>query len=161
MRGVTQVDNQLEVRIPRDAKRDDADLRTAVLQALMLDSLVPSTVDARVASGRVTLSGTAECQFQRQEAEFIVSNVVGVTEIDDAIVLLPPESNTDELERALHNALQRNAGLNAASIRVDRSEGAVTLTGAVRSWGEHDAALATAWAAPGVTSVDDRIRVEY
>jgi hypothetical protein len=44
---VISVDNQLRVRLMNDAKRDDADLRGDVLQALMLDSVIPKTVDAR------------------------------------------------------------------------------------------------------------------
>jgi osmotically-inducible protein OsmY len=39
------------------------------------------------------------------------------------------------------------------------ASGIVVLSGAVGSWGEHDDAVATAWSAPGVTSVDDRIMV--
>jgi hypothetical protein len=31
----------------------------------------------------------------------------------------------------------------------------------VRSWAEHDEAIAAAWAGPGVTEVADRIKVEY
>jgi len=41
------------------------------------------------------------------------------------------------------------------------SNGTVVVTGTVSSWSEHDAALAAAWAAPGVTSVDDEIVVAY
>src|ERR1700675_4641565 len=65
---VKSVDNQLEVRILNDDRRDDADLRGSVLQALMLYSIVPSTIDAKVDAGWVTLTGTAEWQFQRDEA---------------------------------------------------------------------------------------------
>lgn len=39
--------------------------------------------------------------------------------------------------------------------------GMVTVSGVVRSWAEHDNAIAAAWAASGVTEVDDRIVVEY
>jgi osmotically-inducible protein OsmY len=35
------------------------------------------------------------------------------------------------------------------------------LGGAVSSWDERDAAVAAAWAAPGVAAVEDRIVVEY
>jgi len=42
------------VRLLNANRRDDADLRGAVLQALMLDALVPSTVDATVRDGLVT-----------------------------------------------------------------------------------------------------------
>jgi len=55
--GVEMVNNELQVRILDAQRRDDADLRGAVLQALMLDSLVPSTIDARVDEGWVTLTG--------------------------------------------------------------------------------------------------------
>jgi osmotically-inducible protein OsmY len=37
----------------------------------------------------------------------------------------------------------------------------VTLSGVVRSWAEHDEAIAAAWATPGVTEVHDHIKVEY
>src|SRR6266540_150583 len=53
--GVTDVDNQLDVRLLTHDRRTDADLRGAVLQALALDSLVPATVDATAKDGVVTL----------------------------------------------------------------------------------------------------------
>jgi len=37
-----------------------------VLRALHFDSLIPETIDARVDDGWVTLTGTAEWQYQRQ-----------------------------------------------------------------------------------------------
>src|SRR5882672_12511299 len=41
--GVTSVKNELQVRLLNDSRRADADVRGDVLQALMLDSLVPDT----------------------------------------------------------------------------------------------------------------------
>jgi osmotically-inducible protein OsmY len=41
------------------------------------------------------------------------------------------------------------------------SSGTVTPSGQVLSWPERDAAVAAAWAAPGVSSVDDRLTVSY
>jgi osmotically-inducible protein OsmY len=72
--GVIGVQNELDVRLLDDSKRDDAELRGDVLQALMLDSLIPTTVDARARNGSVTLSGTADWQYQRDEAEFLAAN---------------------------------------------------------------------------------------
>ena len=46
--GVKSVRDELEVRILNKDRRADADLRGDVLQALMLDSIVPSTIDAKV-----------------------------------------------------------------------------------------------------------------
>jgi hypothetical protein len=42
VQGVTSVNNELQVRLLTEARRDDADIRAAALQALMLDSLVPA-----------------------------------------------------------------------------------------------------------------------
>src|SRR5689334_1918179 len=75
--GVTSVDNRLQVKLLNDRKRTDADIRGDVLQALMLDSLVPATVDAQVEDGLVTLTGTTEWQYQKDEADHVASNVMG------------------------------------------------------------------------------------
>jgi osmotically-inducible protein OsmY len=46
-------------------------------------------------------------------------------------------------------------------VEVESAGGKVTLRGSVRSWAERDAALDAAWAAPGVTAVDDRLEIAY
>jgi BON domain len=53
--GVTGVKDELQVQILNSDRREDAELRGDVLQALMLDSLVPTSVDAQVRDGFVTL----------------------------------------------------------------------------------------------------------
>jgi osmotically-inducible protein OsmY len=158
--GVKKVDNDLDVRLLDDERRDDADVRGSVLQALELDSLVPSTIDASVTDGTVTLTGTASYQFQRDEAEYVAGNIGGVYWIDNQIAL-KPEVHADDVDRRIENAFKRDAKLDADAVTVATSDGTVTLSGGVRSWAEHDAALAAAWAAPGVTDVDDRIYVDY
>jgi len=61
---------------------------------------------------------------------------------------------------SIRNAFWRSAALGEAGLSVDTmSYGTVILTGMVRSRAEHDEAVATAWSAPGVTAVDDRIVV--
>jgi osmotically-inducible protein OsmY len=60
--------NELDVRLNENARRHDDQLRADILQALMLNSSVPSTVDVRVDQGFVTLVGTAERQHERDEA---------------------------------------------------------------------------------------------
>src|SRR6266404_511706 len=85
--GVTSVDNKLQVKLMNDQKRADAEIRGDVLQALMLDSLVPKTIDAKVDDGFVTLTGTADWQYQRDEAEFVAANVVGALDLFDEIDL--------------------------------------------------------------------------
>jgi len=158
--GVKSVENKLEVQLMDGGKREDADLRGDVLQALMLDSLVPKTVDATVDDGLVTLTGTADWQYQRDEAEFIAGNVPGVIAVFDEISLKPSPSATD-VKHSIKEAFKRNAKLDADELTVTTSNGTATIEGVVSSWAEHDEAVAAAWFSPGVNDVDDQIVVAY
>jgi len=159
--GVTSVENDLQVRILNEDKREDAELRGDVLQALMLDSLVPKTVDAKVDYNYVTLKGTAEWQYQRDEAEFIAGNVPGVIGVDDQIKLKTPSADAGDVKDSIQDAFKRNARLDADDLSVKTSNGTVTIEGVVSSCDEHDEAMTAAWAAPGVTAIKDRMTVEY
>jgi len=160
VRGVASIANELRVLLPAADRRGDEDLRGDVLEALMLDTAVPMTVDAQARDGFITLTGTTQWHYQRQAAEARASGVPGVTGIDNAITLTQAP-DADAARAAITEAFQRNAALDADTLSVETSAGGlVILTGAVSCWAAHDQAVAAAWAAPGVTQVDDRIRVE-
>ncbi len=159
--GVTSVENQLKVKLLNDERRADADLRGDVLQALMLDSLVPATVDAKVEDGFVSLTGTADYQYQRDEAEFVASNIVGALDVYDEIELTYPTPDAGDVQESIKKAFKRNAAIDANELTISTHNGTVSIGGTVGSWAEHDEALDAAWAAPGVTSVDDRMTVSY
>jgi osmotically-inducible protein OsmY len=159
--GTKRVENELEVKLLNEDRMADADLRGAVLQALMLNAIVPPTVDAKVDDGTVALSGIADFQFERDEAEYVADNIRGVVWVDDEIELAVPSPDPGDVKHSIKKAMERDAKLDAEGVNVDSFNGTVRLSGAVRSWAEHDAALSAAWAAPGVSSVDDRIYVEY
>ena len=146
--------------MPSKRRREDTELRGDILQALILDGLIPTTVDARVTGGFVTLTGTASWQYQRDEAKFIVANVPGVFAIEDQIKLITSPDGRD-IKNDISGAFARSARLDAGGLSVSTSPGSVTLAGVVRSWAEHDEAIAAAWAAPGVTKVHDHIKVQY
>jgi osmotically-inducible protein OsmY len=159
--GVTKVKNDLQVRILDADRREDSAVRGAVLQALMLDSLVPSTIDATVKDGSVTLSGSASWQFERDEAEMVAMNVIGVTGLEDQIYLTGDLPDAYDITDSIKKALKRNAKLDADDISVATKGKTVTVSGVVGSWSEHDAAIDAAWAAPGVHEVEDHVLVEY
>jgi osmotically-inducible protein OsmY len=159
--GVISVDNQLQVKLMNDDKRADADLRGDVLQALMLDNLVPTTVDAKVEDGFVTLTGTADWQYQRDEAEFVASNIVGALDVFDEIELNDPTPEAGDVQESIKKAFKRNAAVDGDDLYISTDNGTVTINGNVSSWAEHDEAIDAAWAAPGVTSVDDEMTVAY
>jgi osmotically-inducible protein OsmY len=159
--GVTSLDNKLQVRLLTEGRRDDADLRGDVLQALMLDSLVPRTVDAKVDSGVVTLTGMAEWQYQRDEAEFIAANILGVVDVWNEIELTGATPSASDVQSSIKSAFKRNAKIDAEDLTVETKNGTITVKGVVASWSEHDEAISAAWAAPGVRKVEDKILVAY
>jgi osmotically-inducible protein OsmY len=159
--GVTNVDNQLSVRLLDGDRRDDADVRGGVLQALMLDALVPSSIDASVKDGWVTLTGVAPFHYQRAEAEFVAGNVPGVIGLDDQVELTIDDPAPADVRQSISKAFKRDARLDAEALSIDTFDGTVTLSGHVSSWVEHDAAVNAAWAAPGVRTVEDEIVVDY
>ena len=160
VRGVTWVVNELRVQIPDKDRRDDEDLRGDVLEALMLDVSVPMTIDAQAQNGFVTLTGTAQWHYQREAAELRTANVPGVAGIGNTITLTQtPDAR--EARDAIRAAFGRDAALERDGLSVQASsDGLVILSGTVSSWAAHDHVVTAAWSAPGVTRVDDRIRVE-
>ena len=160
VRGVVSVHDELKVRLMNDHRREDAQVRADLLQALMLDALVPDTVDAKVKHGVVTLVGTAEWQYQRDEAILIACSVVGAVDVIDEIELEHPPQPGD-VRDLIERAWKRNAALEAKDLRIATSGGKVTIEGTVSSFTEHDEAIDAVWSAPGVTSVDDHLKVVY
>jgi len=151
----------LYVQMPDSSERDDTELRGDVLAALMLDCLIPMTVDARVRDGLVTLTGTADWHYQRDEAEFLTASVPGVLGIQNHITLTTAPAGHD-IGPGIRSAFRRNSRLDASGLSVETVVGGtVILAGTVKSWAEHDEAIAAVWSAPGVTAVDDLIVVEY
>jgi len=86
--GIVSVDNGLEVQlIDSDAARNDAKTRADILQAMMRNRVVPSSVNVEVEAGVATLSGTAALPYQRDEAKTLASAVQGVVGIVDEIAV--------------------------------------------------------------------------
>jgi osmotically-inducible protein OsmY len=159
VRGVVDVDNRIDVEILTHERREDADLRGDVLEALMLDSQVPMTVNARVADGCVVLSGDVQWQYQREEAERVAGNVPGVRAVVNEILRGDSVEIRDDVERRIRKAFLTTARLDAEHLDVAVADGKITLTGKVQSAREHDEAVAAAWAIAGVRSVDDRLTI--
>lgn len=160
VRGVTGVANELRVRMPDRNRRDDEDLRGDVLEALLLDVCVPTTVDAQTHDGFVILTGTVQWHYQREAAESRAAHVPGVVDVDNAI-LLTQAPGARGARDAIIGAFQRSAALEPAELLVENpADGLVILSGTVTCWEARDHAVAAVWSVPGVTNVDDRIRVE-
>ena len=157
VRGVKAVANDIEVRLPGSAERTDADLAKAVITALKWQAAIPAgTLDVTVSQGWVTLKGEVEFGFQKRFAERAVQRLSGVKGVTNLITVKPRLSPSD-LKQQIERALIRNAETDARNITVEVQGSKVILRGTVRSYAEKQAAEDTAWSAPGVSEVDNRI----
>jgi osmotically-inducible protein OsmY len=155
--GVKRVYNHLAVELPPGDYRDDAQLTTAANNALTWDVTVPPGVEATARDGNLTLTGTVHFGTERTAAETAVSGLIGLRNVKDDIGI-DSDADPGDVTAGVQDALDRNALIvDDSDVVVDTDFNTVTLTGHVRTWAEHDAALDAAWMASGVYDVIDNL----
>jgi osmotically-inducible protein OsmY len=160
VRAVKAVANEIQVQLPSAVKHNDTAIAQRAVDTLRWRSGIPAErIKATVSSGWITLEGDVNFHFQKQEAERAVSlsGVLGVSNKIRVIALTEPKP--EDVEREIRDALVRRARLEARSIDV-RTEGSrVILEGEVDNWDEADEVESAAWQAPGVSDVQNNLRV--
>jgi osmotically-inducible protein OsmY len=158
VKGVTGVQNQLLVGPAGEAK-DDEVIAGAARDALAKDPFVPkNSVTPTVENGWVTLVGQVGHHFQRKAAERAVGRVPGVLGVRNEILLSGEPMPADVAQR-INAAFARNAILDDSKIEVTTSGHTVYLDGVVGSGQAMIEAVDTAWTAPGVADVVNRLSI--
>lgn len=158
--GVKALAIELNVKLPFDNQRTDADIAMAAERALEWNVLVPDDkIRPMVEKGWLTLNGEVEWDYQRSAAESAVCNLMGVTGVSNLVKVKPKVSPAD-IEKKIHDALSRQADREARQLAITVNGSQVTLRGTVHSWTERDAVQGAAWATPGVTVVVNDLLVD-
>jgi osmotically-inducible protein OsmY len=157
--GVVGLANDIEVRLPGSDERPDPEIARDAISAIKAQLPVSwEKTKVIVKNGWVTLEGEVEWNYQRERVETAVRYLRGVKGVSNLVKLKPRVSPT-ELKRKIEEAFRRSAEIDASRVTIEASNGTVTLKGTVRSWAERQEAERAAWAAPGVTKVENRIVV--
>lgn len=171
--GVTSVDSSgLKVaRWARDddlrrtkyVKKPDADIRSAIKDAMLFDPRVHSfDIDVKVENGLVTLAGIVGNAQARKAAERDAQNTVGVVGVTNLIKVRPGATvDAKTLAERIRAALARNPFTESHEIDVRVRGHVAHLTGIVDTYFEKAEAERVALGATGVTDVRNKLVVGY
>jgi len=158
--GVRAVAEEIKVGISPVDQRTDTEIAQAVATALQWHSAVQENkIRIKVEDGVVTLDGEVEWNFQRQAAVDTIKSLYGVRRVNNYIIVTPGIVPGD-LRKKIKDSIARNATLDAEKILVEVAGNKVILRGTVRSFAELEDAENAAWAAPGITNVENKLLVE-
>jgi len=140
-------------------------LQRAVMEALADNPIVHAdevAVEVLDDAGDIVLRGTVGSLVQRAEAVRAAGAVPGVRHVEDGlrVHVMGIDGRTDaDTEAAVLDALDTDDEVHARDVEVDVDDGAVTLRGLVEVAAQRERAQRIAMAVPGVTGVENQLRV--
>ncbi|MEO5865840.1 MAG: BON domain-containing protein [Sphingomonas sp.] len=157
--GVRAIAEELIVRYPSDRKVADDQIAARICDLFTWDALIPADrIAVKVEHGRVTLTGEVDWHFERDAARKAAGRISGVTAVINLINLHVVPTAADVKDHIVA-AIKRHADIDAKAITVITDGSKVRLGGLVHAWHDRDIAERAAWAAPGVTMIEDNIVV--
>ena len=158
--GVKAVAEDIQVGISPSYRKSDTEIAEAVLNALRWHTAVQEEkIKIKVEDGIVKLEGEVEREYQRNNAKMAIENLTGVRSVINLITVAPKITPSD-ISKKISTALHRSATFDAEKIKIDVVGSQVTLRGKVRSFAEKEDAENAAWAAPGISRVENRLEIE-
>ena len=161
VQGVTTTADKILVRHGHDVPVD-ADLAREAMAVFDRHTIVvpKDSVQVDVRDRVVTLRGSVDWHHQREAARRAVAVLPGISGVRNLITLRPsPGVSAAETKAQIIAALARHAPGFAQHVEVGIDDGQVTLTGQVLTPAERRSAEQTAWFAPGVTAVDNQVKL--
>ncbi len=159
VKGVRGVTDEIVVQLGHLGKQTDEDITAAVVNRLSWDVSVPKgQITPTVEDGWVTLTGEVHGHFEVAAAGKIAERTVGVVGVSNEVTVkrcVDVHNLEDEITHALH----RSWFFDPKLVTETALEGTVTLSGSVPTIHAAEMAEKTAWSAPGVLRVENRITV--
>ena len=141
-------------------KRTDKDIADAAVHSIIWNTTIPDeAVTVKVENGWVVLDGEVDWNFQKKAAENAVERIKGVEGVSNLIVI-KPKVTSSVVKSTIKQALERRAEVEASHIQIETEGSKVILRGKVKTWSERSEVQKAAWAAPGVTSVENYLVIE-
>jgi hyperosmotically inducible protein len=176
--GVTEVKNEIAIEpgaqpSSESVHVEDLEIRVAILEAFAHSrELGGKNIEVKVDNRTVTLTGSVETAAQRNGAEQIARAVDGVAGVTNNLTVTNPQAATEppsansapadpntDLAKRVEFELYKTEAFNTLSIQVKAQEGAVTLSGTVRSRAEQLLAERVAQTVSGVKKVTNDLKV--
>jgi osmotically-inducible protein OsmY len=159
VQGVQAIAEELTVRFASDPKTSDSEIARRILDLFAWDVTIPNdTIKVTVEKGWVTLGGAVDWNYQKDAARKAAGRIAGIIGVGDRVAV----NNAflvDDVRGRIMAAFKRSATAEASALSVTAVGSRVTLGGTVGSRHERQVAERTAWAAPGVHFVEDKITV--
>ncbi len=144
-----------------DDRRLENEVRAELRRNAFLD---PLGIKVSADNGVVTLVGSVDSEETRRAAEDMARLIVGVTDVNNELTLMGPESSAradDDLEREVREQIAADNTIeNPERFHVRATFGRVYIIGPAESIEERDSVVKAAQRVPGVEAIDDRMEVK-
>lgn len=159
--GVKAVVEKIEVQF--GVKNAVSDLRIAheIVNAFQWNWELPNdAIGVVVENGWVTLEGTLEWNYQRETANAIVGNLLGVRGITNNIGIKTELKDAIE-KKAIEQAISANWEINNNEITITVLDKKVTISGRVGTLYQKHQTEKIVWRTPGVWFVENNLEVGF
>lgn len=156
--GVKAVVEGIQVNIPGAESKSDAEIAKVAADALAWHTSLTSPIRVIVENGTLTLRGEVDWDYQRNAAHDsvrVLSGVKGVNNFMSVRKRVVPVDVKNQIEKAL----MRIASQKAFTVKVETIGGKVILSGTVQTREEAENMRRSAWAVPGVESVESHLSI--